>query len=112
MINSAKLGNGEYAESKFRVLQPKGDLFYIETPSPESIHFKSSKLGTLNFYDDKTHKRVYSLEELENLASENGYKLLKCGKRKDPRRILIFPFFRFDVSFDRKTNRWKLFMGF
>ena len=84
------LNNGESVISQFRELQPKGGLLYIETPSPESIHLKSSKEGTLNFYDDKTHKKVYSLEELEPLLIKNRYKILKSGKRKDWRRILIY----------------------
>lgn len=84
------LDNGEEVLRQLRRLQPPKSLLYIETPSEESLHFVS-RPGTLNFFDDPTHKRVYSLEEITNILRSENYLILKSGKRRDYRRILLFP---------------------
>ena len=49
--------------------------------------------GTLNFYDDKTHVRTYSLKALTELLQETQCKILKSGTRRDLRFIAIMPLY-------------------
>jgi SAM-dependent methyltransferase len=62
------LGNlfGEAA----RVLKPGGRA-YFETPHPKTVHLPSAKgKFTLNFFDDPTHVRVVTVEELATAARQ------------------------------------------
>lgn len=68
----------------------KGGYIYIEYPSGNSVHFPSKK-GTLNFYDDPTHVRIYSIPELRIVLEPQGMKILGSGIRKDWRNIAMMP---------------------
>lgn len=68
----------------------KGGYIYIEYPSGKSVDFPS-KQGTLNFYDDPTHVRIYSVPELKALLEKQGVEILKSGVRKDWRNIAMMP---------------------
>lgn len=69
-----------------RVLKP-GGIAYFETPHPKTVHLPSAEgKFTLNFYDDKTHVRVVSMDEL-------GFKLRStplCIERTGVSRNWIF----------------------
>lgn len=67
-----------------------GGRIYIEFPSEESVNFPSRK-DTLNFYDDPTHVRIYSAEEISEILVKNGFEILKAGVRRDWRNILMMP---------------------
>lgn len=87
------LDNGKDVIMQLRDLQPAGGLLYIETPSEESVYFHHKNVkGTLNFYDDLTHKKVYPLGGIISVLTNCNYKILKCGKRRDIRRILFYLF--------------------
>jgi hypothetical protein len=47
--------------------------------------------GTLNFYDDDTHVRIYSVLELTNTFLSSGCITLKGGYRRDVQNILMIP---------------------
>jgi hypothetical protein len=47
--------------------------------------------GTLNFFDDDTHVRVYSLTELYNLFLKNNTEIIKGGTRRYIPNILMMP---------------------
>lgn len=49
----------------------RGGLLYISFPCEESVHFPKS-CGTLNFYDDPTHKRVISFENTIKIIRSGG----------------------------------------
>ena len=86
------LHNGELV---IEALVPKlrqGGMIYIEYPSVRSVSFPSCK-GTLNFYDDPTHVKLYSLHEILNLVTKNGMRVIKCGTRRDWVRIILLPVF-------------------
>lgn len=68
----------------------KGGLIYIEYPSEKSVSFPSMK-ETLNFFDDETHCRIYSLNEVCNLLMNNRVQILKAGTRRHWINILITP---------------------
>ena len=68
----------------------KGGIIYIEFPSPKSVNFPSMK-GTLNFYDDPTHIKIYQLEEISTLFSVEEFDIIKAGTRRSLKRILFLP---------------------
>jgi ubiquinone/menaquinone biosynthesis C-methylase UbiE len=67
-----------------------GGVIYIEFPSARSIRFPSMK-ETLNFFDDSTHCRIFSLKEVCNLLMGQNYKVLIAGTRRDKLNILLIP---------------------
>lgn len=66
----------------------KGGLFYIEFPSESSVSFPS-KRGTLNFFDDETHVRIYSIKEIANLFMSEGFQIKKAGKNRSWINIVL-----------------------
>jgi 2-polyprenyl-3-methyl-5-hydroxy-6-metoxy-1,4-benzoquinol methylase len=67
-----------------------GGLAYIEFPSERSTRLPSKK-GTLNFYDDKTHARIYTPAEVERVFTDGGWRVLRSGRRRDWLRIITMP---------------------
>lgn len=67
-----------------------GGYMYIEYPGAKSTKLPSMH-GTLNFKDDPTHVRVYSVKELSALVTANGCEVLKEGMRRNPWFILSMP---------------------
>ncbi len=70
----------------------KGGVIYLEFPSPKSVNFPSMK-GTLNFYDDPSHVKIYQLEEIAVLFSDNEFDIIKAGTRRSLKRILFLPLY-------------------
>jgi hypothetical protein len=46
----------------------------------------------LNFSDDKTHVRVFSVKELTQLFEQNNCNVIKGGIRRNPWFIMAMPF--------------------
>lgn len=67
-----------------------GGLIYIEYPSLKSTRLPSKK-GTLNFFDDDTHCRIYSIMEIYNTLISVHCIPLKGRKRRDLQNILLIP---------------------
>ncbi|MFW9936254.1 MAG: class I SAM-dependent methyltransferase [Candidatus Thorarchaeota archaeon] len=72
-------------------------VFYIEFPS---LHTKSlpslSKLKiTFNFYDDRSHKKLYNKNEILNILEKDNFKIIKARIFFNWKRILFFPFILF-----------------
>lgn len=86
------LENGDKVVISLLKKLKKGGIVYIEFPSPHSIHLPSMK-GTLNFYDDPSHVRIYSLTELDSLLSNNGCSVIKAKIRIDWKRIAFLPLY-------------------
>lgn len=63
---------------------------YIEFPSIRSLSLPSMN-GTLNFCDDSSHVRLYSLQEVANILLSNNFKVIKGGTRRDYARIFLSP---------------------
>lgn len=72
-------------------LKKKG-VIYIEFPSSHSVNLPSMK-GTLNFYDDPEHIKLYHLNELKQLLTYNGCIIIKSGIRQSLKKILLIPVF-------------------
>jgi len=68
-----------------------GGYLYIEYPGKKSTTLPSMH-GTLNFKDDPTHVRVYSVKELTGFFERNGCEVLKGGMRRNPWFIMAMPF--------------------
>ena len=68
-----------------------GGYIYLEYPGEKSTRLPSMN-GSLNFKDDPTHVRVYSVIELTTLLEANGCTVLKAGIRRNPWFIIAMPF--------------------
>ncbi len=60
-----------------------GGTIYISFPCEESVRFPSRK-GSLNFYDDDTHKNLIQYSSFITLLKENGMDILFAKKRNKP----------------------------
>lgn len=67
-----------------------GGFMYIEYPGIRSTKLPSM-YGTLNFKDDLSHVRVYSVKELSALFRENNTKVIQGGMRRNVYFILMAP---------------------
>src|SRR4029077_16866237 len=67
-----------------------GGYMYIEYPGQKSTKLPSMN-GTLNFYDDDTHVRIYSVAELSNLFQKKGFEVIESGVRRNWYYILAMP---------------------
>ncbi len=70
-------------------LKPGGHI-YIEYPGARSKELPSMR-GSLNFHDDKTHVRLYSVAELSTLLTENGLEVLSGGTRRSWPYVITTP---------------------
>lgn len=68
-----------------------GGYMYVEYPGEKSTRLPSM-YGSLNFKDDHTHVRVYSVKELSKLFEENNCTVLKGGLRRNAWFMLAMPF--------------------
>ena len=84
------LTNGDAVIQLLITKLKKGGFIYIEYPSGQSVNFPSKK-GTLNFYDDPTHVRIYNTAELTELLKPFGMEILKSGIRKNWWNIAMMP---------------------
>lgn len=67
-----------------------GGRIYIEFPSERSLRLPHMK-GTLNFHDDPTHVRLYTLDEVAAAVRACGLEILRAGRRRDWATILLSP---------------------
>ena len=82
------------------------------TPSEKSAFFPSRK-GTLNYYDDKTHKyKPVNFLKTRAFIEKNGFKIKKSKKQYKPLFFFIIGFFK-EFFNPKKTNfyAWS-FYGF
>ncbi len=85
------LYNGDEVILKLLPKLVSGGYLYIEYPGIKSTKLPSMH-GSLNFKDDHTHVRVYSVKELTVLLEQNNCKVLKGGTRRNIWFILSMPF--------------------
>lgn len=80
------LKNGkEVLENLVKKLHSKG-IIYIEFPSPHSAYLPHMQ-GTLNFYDDPSHVRLYSRKDLEKLLLSLECSIQRSRIRRNIKRI-------------------------
>lgn len=85
------LHNGDKVLPLLLAKLKKGGYFYIEYPGKKSLTLPSMH-GTLNFHDDPTHVRVYSVPELTTIFTQNNCQILSSGTRRNWYYILATPF--------------------
>lgn len=84
------LPNGDKVIAALLPKLKAGGVVYLEFPAARSTRFPSKK-GTLNFYDDPTHCRLYSVHEVSDILIQNGCNILRAGVRRDWIKILLLP---------------------
>ncbi len=84
------LFNGDKVIEKLVEKLKVGGYMYVEYPGIKSTKLPSM-YGTLNFYDDLSHVRIYSVKELTVLFEKNGCQVLKGAVRKNLYFILATP---------------------
>jgi ubiquinone/menaquinone biosynthesis C-methylase UbiE len=67
-----------------------GGYIYIEYPAERSTRLPSMK-RTLNFYDDPTHVRIYSVPEIKGILEKHACKVLKGQTRRYWPYIALLP---------------------
>ncbi len=85
------LHNGDEVIRKLADKLKPGGYIYIEYPGQKSTRLPSMH-GTLNFYDDPTHVRIYSTKELDTLLQSCGMEILSGGTRRSPVFLMATPF--------------------
>lgn len=84
------LHNGDKVlEGLIRKLNP-GGYIYVEYPGKKSTNLPPMK-GTLNFKDDPSHVRLYSIEELQSLFIKNKCSVIKSGLRRGLFYAIVTP---------------------
>ena len=68
----------------------KGGYIYIEYPAERSTRLPNMK-RTLNFYDDPTHVRIYSVPEVKGILEQNGMEVLRGTTRRYWPYIALLP---------------------
>jgi SAM-dependent methyltransferase len=84
------LSNGLAVLSRLATKLAAGGRLYVEFPSVRSLGLPSA-VGTLNFCDDPTHIRLYDVKEVANELLASGLRIVRGGRRKDYRRMLLAP---------------------
>lgn len=84
------LHNGEDVLAGLTKKLKAGGYIYIEYPGNQSTKLPSM-YGTLNYYDDPTHVRIYSYNEISDILSRNGFSVLSKGMRRSWFYILLMP---------------------
>ncbi len=84
------LPNGDQVIEKLIEKLKSGGYMYIEYPGIKSTKLPSM-YGTLNFYDDLSHVRIYSVKELTTLFERTGCQVLKGGVRRNIYFMLTAP---------------------
>ncbi len=85
------LHNGDQVIQGLLPKLKKGGYIYIEYPGKKSMTLPSME-GTLNFKDDPTHVRVYSVPEVSGIVQRQGLKVLKSGTRRSTVFLVAMPF--------------------
>jgi len=76
------LYNGDEVVSKLLDKLKPGGYFYIEYPGTKSTRLPSMH-GSLNFYDDKSHVRIYSVKELAEIFKKYNCTVIRSGTRRN-----------------------------
>jgi ubiquinone/menaquinone biosynthesis C-methylase UbiE len=84
------LRNGDCVIEHITKKLKTGGVIYIEYPSLKSTKLPSMR-ETLNFFDDPTHCRIYSISEIYNLLMKCNLNVLEGGIRRQWINIALFP---------------------
>lgn len=102
------LRNGEDVILQLIKKLKRRGIIYIEFPSPHSVYLPSMK-GTLNFHDDPSHVRLYSLKDLSSLLIQGNCKIIDARVRRSLKRIIFFPIYLARSLFIKGCQRAGIF---
>jgi len=85
------LHNGDQVIKGLLPKLKRDGYIYIEYPGEKSTRLPSMQ-GTLNFYDDPTHVRIYSTKELNALLRNGNCRILSSGTRRSWIFLFSTPF--------------------
>ena len=85
------LSNGDEVIKGLLPKLKKQGYIYVEYPGLKSTTLPSMS-GTLNFYDDPTHVRLYSVKELSTLLTGLNCTIISSGTRRSWIFLLAMPF--------------------
>jgi SAM-dependent methyltransferase len=85
------LTNGDEVIANLLPKLKNGGYIYIEYPGKRSTKLPSMT-GTLNFYDDSSHVRIYTIAELKGILQKKQIVVLSCGTRRNIIFLLATPF--------------------
>ncbi len=85
------LYNGDEVIKNLLPKLKSGGYMYVEYPGIKSTKLPSM-YGTLNFNDDPTHVRLYSVKELSTLFDLSSCRVIRSGTRRNPWFLLATPF--------------------
>ena len=74
--------NGDEVVAALLTKLKPGGYFYIEYPGEKSTRLPSMH-GSLNFYDDSSHVRIYSVPELQKVFHAGNCRVLESGTRRN-----------------------------
>ena len=84
------LHNGDKVMEGLLKKLKSGGKIYIEYPGLKSTKLPSMR-DTLNFYDDDTHVRIYSVKEVSSLLEKGECNIIKSGTRRYWPFIVLLP---------------------
>lgn len=69
-------------------------IFYIETPSPHTKYLPAliKKLIVFNFYDDKTHIKIYNKNDIKKILAKEGFMIKRARIYLKLKKIIFSPF--------------------
>jgi SAM-dependent methyltransferase len=102
------LHNGDEVVAKLLEKLKPGGFFYIEFPGEKSTRLPSMA-GTLNFYDDSSHVRLYSVGELREVFERHGCAVLKSGTRRNWFTIIGLPVYMINSLLKHKKLMGHIF---
>jgi SAM-dependent methyltransferase len=76
------LHNGDQVIARLLNKLKPGGFFYIEYPGKKSLTLPSMH-GSLNFKDDESHVRLYSVAELAKVFESGNCEVLSSGTRRN-----------------------------
>ncbi len=98
------LPNGDRVIEKLLDKLKPGGFVYVEYPGHKSTMLPSMH-GTLNFYDDPTHVRLYTVKELEQVFEKMDCRIIRSGTRRNWYYIAATPLRIAMKMLTRKKNR-------
>src|SRR5690554_506368 len=84
------LHNGDEVLKGLMPKLKKDGIFYVEFPSERSTQFPSRR-ETLNFFDDPTHCRIFSIKEICNIFMKYDYQVIEAKTRRSYFNIALMP---------------------
>jgi SAM-dependent methyltransferase len=92
-------------EAMIKALKPNGYM-YLSFPTEDSINFPGPRKGTLNYYDDKTHKDLPpNFDKIITTLKQNNMEILFANKSYKPFFFYIIGFlFEWKSKKDKEVN--------